>query len=262
MRDVSVPEYEPGSALPLAVVLAGGKGTRLRRVTRDDVAKPAVLVNGRPFIDYVLAQLECAGFERAILLLGHKADTVVTALREHGRSRISWTPEVEDTPLGTAGCLVRLRDTASRRFIVLNGDTYVSGLNVQDFLGFHRSKGAALTVGLTKVQGATDYGTVELDKQSRVIRFLEKGCSSEGLVNCGVYLVERDVLRFIPEGQSFSMERELIPLLLKEEVGVYGYSFEGHFFDIGTPERLREFARISESGAIADGSQGTGAAEG
>jgi mannose-1-phosphate guanylyltransferase len=245
-----------------AVVLAGGKGTRLRSVTRDDVAKPAVLVNGRPFIDYVLAQFRHAGFGRVVLLLGHKADTVVRALQEHGRSGMLWTAEVEDTPLGTAGCLARLRATASRRFLVVNGDTYVSGLNIQDLLGFHRSKEAALTVALIRVRAASDYGTAQLDKQSRVTGFLGEGRSDEGLVNCGVYVVERDVLEFIPEGKSFSMERELIPLLLREKVGIYGYRFEGRFYDIGTPERLEEFARVAESGAIADGSQSSGAAQG
>lgn len=235
---------------PLAVVLAGGKGSRLKSVTQDLVAKPAVLVNGRPFVDYILEQLGRAGLQRVILLLGHKAGTVISALREHGRSKIEYTAEIEDAPLGTAGCLLQFLHYNPGWLLVVNGDTYVDGLDIPSLLRFHRANRAFVTMALARVGEGCDYGAVELKSSSRVTGFTEKGRSGEGLVSCGIYVIQEDALRFIPEGRPFSLECDLIPLLLEREVGLYGYRFNGRFYDIGTPERLRAFSQATESGII------------
>lgn len=231
-------------AICTAVVLAGGKGTRLLPLTGDRLAKPAVMVRGRPFVDYIIEQLHSQGVTRIILSLGHKAETVVSSLRRYGTQGATWDFFVEDRPLGTAGPLALLGDQLPENFFVLNGDTLVVGLDYAKLAESHLSCGAQVSVAIAKVDDAQDYGTVATDGSGRVVRFYEKGTIGAKTVNSGVYVFHKSVLGHIPAGRPFSIERELLPLLLREGARVHGYEFEGRFFDIGTPKRLADFERF------------------
>lgn len=227
-----------------AVILAGGKGTRLQSVTCDRVAKPAVLVDGRPFVDYIIEQLTTDKISRVILSLGHRADTVLENLRLYGKSSCRLDTYIEDTPLGTAGPLLRLRKRLPERFFVVNGDTFVEGISFSDMDRFHVINKSVLTIGLIRIEDISDYGTVKVDGRGKIETFSEKADMGRGLVNCGIYLINRSVIDSIPTTQSFSMERELIPSLLAKGMNVYGFELRGHFYDVGTPKRLDEFKRF------------------
>lgn len=223
-----------------AIILAGGLGTRLRSVVADR-AKPMADVAERPFVEWLLLALSRAGLTRATLAIGHLADGV----RRYFDAREALGIEVrfseERERLGTGGAArLAAEGLDCERLLVLNGDSYVP-LLLPALAAAHRDRTPAATVRLVHVDDAGRYGRVELDAAQpdgcgSVRAFHEKQPGAgAGLINAGVYLVERAaLLDGLPAGPS-SLEREWFPALVDAEalVGVAG---PGPFLDIGTPE--------------------------
>lgn len=216
-----------------AIILAGGKGTRLRSVVADR-PKPLAEVLGRPYITYLLDQLVDAGCRHAVISTGYKAAMIEEALGGDYRSlRLSYAQEAE--PLGTGGGIrLAMEQAEGDIFIALNGDSYCStDLNLYTEWFFKANRTASLL--LVGVDDTTRYGRVEIDGSEQVSCFAEKGKSTgPGLINAGIYLLKRSALEGIPAGSVFSMERVVFPDLVG--AGLYGYAVEAPFLDIGTPE--------------------------
>ncbi|HDZ50078.1 MAG TPA: NDP-sugar synthase [Candidatus Aerophobetes bacterium] len=147
--------------------------------------------------------------------------------------------------MGTAGALKNaenyLEDGA---FLVLNGDSY-SAIDITKFIQFHRKKGGMGTILLTRVSQAQDYGLMKVDENDRITGFLEKSAriSSDNIINAGIYLLEPEVLSYIPEGKQVSLERETFPRLLQENVPLFGYLTSDYFIDIGTPQKYAQIQK-------------------
>jgi D-glycero-alpha-D-manno-heptose 1-phosphate guanylyltransferase len=215
-----------------ALILAGGKGTRLQSVVADR-NKVLADVNGRPFLTYLFDQALAAGIRRAILCTGYKAEQIRQELGSSYRAlQITYSPE--DQPLGTAGALAKAaRGCAASELICMNGDSYCD-VRLDHLWQWHQAKGGAATLQLAEVHDLSRYGSVTLDGESRIIRFDEKGgASCAGLINAGIYCMGREVLESIPANRAVSMEREVFPSLLS--VGLFGRRDGGRFLDIGTP---------------------------
>jgi D-glycero-alpha-D-manno-heptose 1-phosphate guanylyltransferase len=224
------------SGIPLsldAIVLAGGKGTRLASIVTD-VPKPLAPVAGRPFLDYLFASFLAGGVvDRVILAIGHLADRVV----DHYAAAPSALPlefSVEMTPLGTGGALVNAwKRVRGDRALVANGDSIVAA-DHQALLAHHQRSGAAVTMTLVEVPDTARYGAVTLTG-SRVVAFHEKAASGgPGLINAGLYLIEAAALIGLPDGPS-SLERDLLPSLVAAG-RVEAVITTGVFLDIGLPE--------------------------
>lgn len=223
-------------AIMQAVILAGGKGTRMRPLTVH-VPKPAAPLVNRPFLFYQLDLLRGTGVEEVIVCLAYqpqRIEHVLTGTEEHG---FSLRYVVEATPLGTAGafknCEAHLQGTA----LVLNGDI-LTDLDLTRVLAWHRETGAVATIVLAPVENPAAYGVVEVASDGRVLRFVEKPRASEvtsRLINAGIYVLEPSVLAHIPDGKAFSFEYDLFPLLLERGEPVYASVWEGYWRDIGTP---------------------------
>ncbi|MBE9531412.1 MAG: nucleotidyltransferase family protein [Proteobacteria bacterium] len=219
-----------------AVILAGGKGTRLRSAVSD---RPKVMAHvlGRPFISYLLDQLSKAGLARVVLSTGYKAEMVSEELGEsYGKMTLSYS--VEDTPLGTGGGLRCALDLLESDFIlVLNGDSF-SAFDLGEFLKWFSLDGRDAAIALAKVPDVSRYGGVELNNDGAITSFVEKGAETTGagLINAGVYLLKRSLIAEIKDGVPFSLERELFPSLINDGERLWGFPFEGEFIDIGTPE--------------------------
>lgn len=217
-----------------AVILAGGKGTRLKSVV-SDVPKPLAVVSGRPFIDWVLIGLAQARARRVILCTGYLA----SMLREFVRDGRRWGLEVlhseEPEPLGTAGALrYALHLIESELVLVLNGDSWCFS-NLDSFLQWHLSRHSRASVLLTQVNDCSRFGSVEVDGTSKIRRFVEKPPrAGPGWINAGVYLIDRMHIAGIEPGRPASMECDLFPSMIDK--GLYGYRTSGRFIDIGTPE--------------------------
>jgi NDP-sugar pyrophosphorylase family protein len=217
-----------------AVILAGGLGTRLRPAVAD---RPKALapVAGRPFITYLLDQLEATSVRRVVLLTGYRGDQVRRELGErYGRLTLAYSPE--PSPLGTGGALraaVPMIDSPT--VLALNGDSYC-GVDMAAFAAAHHRRGGGASLALTRVGDAGRYGRVKTDRGGRVTAFAEKQAGGgPGWVNAGVYLFERRLLEAAPAGRPASLEREWLPAWVAGGA-VFGFRSAAPFLDIGTPE--------------------------
>lgn len=220
-------------------VLAGGLGTRLRDV--EPRPKAIIPVAGRPFVAYLLRCLCAQGFQRVHLLLGVGADAVRDSIPElariSGLERDAFTFSIEKEPLGTGGAVSAARAHAGALTLLANADSFAD-IDYAAMLAFHQSHADPDCASLLALwqDDRADYGGLLLDGD-RVGAFREKGERTPGWINGGVYLLPRAIIDSLPEGPS-SLERDCLPLLAGQDA-LLAYRAQGHFRDIGTPERLR-----------------------
>lgn len=219
-----------------AMILAGGLGTRLRPLT-EDVPKSMVPVGGKPFLQHQIEQLKKNGITEIILLTGHLSEKIEQYFGDGSKFDVDITYSREPRPLGTAGAIRLARKFVDDTFLVVNGDCYFP-IDLQRLIEFHKKKKVQATLALAKVKDVGRYGLVELDSDSRVLRYAEKSLSAKdtNTVSAGFYLLEPSVIDMIPEG-NVSMEYDIFPKL-KE---FYGIAFDGYFIDIGTHETYEQF---------------------
>jgi NDP-sugar pyrophosphorylase family protein len=219
---------------PDAMILVGGKGTRLQSIVSDR-PKPMAEVAGRPFVEWLLLALRVQGVQRVIFCTGYMSEMV----EAHFRDGRQWDMEVvysrDPIPLGTAGAVrYALSQVRSDRFLVLNGDSYCR-VDVSRSEEVHSTRDARATLWLVQVNDCRRYGSVVVGDNGAVQAFREKLPEKRaGLINAGVYLLEREVAESIPDGRAVSMETEFLPQLIGH--GLYAVVGEGPFLDIGTPE--------------------------
>jgi D-glycero-alpha-D-manno-heptose 1-phosphate guanylyltransferase len=232
-----------------AVLLVGGLGTRLRSVV-PSTPKPLAAVGGKSFLQLLVQQLRSQGIHHLVMCTGYLGDQVQ---KEFGDGRL-WDAVIEysqeETPLGTAGAvkLAQRYLQHEREFLVMNGDSFVE-INFDQLIQFHRGHNGLASMAVLETENAARYGTVRTEAHGRVSGFLEKtGLESPGLVNAGVYVFDRAVLEFIPDGPA-SLERDVFPRIL--EHGLYAQKQQGMFIDIGTPQDYalaqQLYRRLSES---------------
>jgi len=222
-----------------AVILAGGKGTRLRPVTAD-LPKPLVPIANRPLVIHQLAHLAAAGISDVTLALGYNAGQFAMVEAEAERLGLNLRLVVEPSPLGTGGALRWCADQGvfdGRPLLWLNGDV-VAAPNIRSLTQLHLDRGALVTFWLTSVRDVTAFGVVELDPEGHVERFIEKPAPEETtshLINAGILMLDPAVLGRIPPDTFYSFERELIPDMVAEREAVYGLFDGGYWLDIGQP---------------------------
>ena len=226
------------------VVLAGGKGTRLRSVVADQ-PKCLAPVAGRPFLAWLLDDLREAGFDHIILSLGYKHEAVEAWVATRADND-TLTCVVEEEPLGTGGGVrLALQQATEDEVFILNGDTFF-GVDYRAMQAFHRQSGALATLALKPLRNFDRYGEVTLDERSRITAFREKQPCAEGLINGGVYLLQRNALTAMPE--KFSLEKDFFEPRAQEG-SLAGFRSEGYFIDIGIPADYDRAQRDFAEGA-------------
>jgi D-glycero-alpha-D-manno-heptose 1-phosphate guanylyltransferase len=221
-----------------AIILAGGRGTRLREII-SDLPKVLAPVNNRPFLDIILSFLnKCGCVRRVVIAVGYLADKVTKEYADRHEYGFEILFSEEKELSGTGGAIREaLRYTETDDVLALNGDSYVD-VNIADFIETHRKKHAAMTIVLTEIENTSRYGRVKLNSEQRIISFEEKIPGEGGeYVNAGMYLFNRELIYSIQENKIISLEKELLPTFL--EKGVYGYITHGKFMDIGVPEMYK-----------------------
>ena len=228
-----------------AIILAGGLGTRLRGIL-PELPKPMAPLAGRPFVEYLLRQLANQGFTDVLLCVGYRAEVIRDQLGDGAALGLRLRYSVEPEPLGTAGAL-RLAAPAlpGERWLLLNGDSYF-GISFTALATAHEGSGATVTLALHRTLRPERFGRVRVGGRGQVTSFVEKGAgkSASGLINAGVYIVERSAVELIPAGRAVSLEREVLPRLVGH--GLFGAECEGPFIDIGVPEDYRRLAADPE----------------
>jgi len=223
-----------------AVLLSGGFGTRMRPLTYT-TPKPLLPLLNKPLIQHIIDSLP-EEVDEIILAANYKIDV----LREYfeggkldGKVHIVEEPE----PRGTAGAIKNVESYIDDTFFVINSDI-ISSLDFQDYLDFYREKDGIGAISAWKVDDPTEFGVMDIDEDSRILRFQEKPSLEEAYskkVNAGHYILETEVLDRIPEGQKVSIEREIFPDLVEEDL--FGYEFDGYWIDCGRPSSLFEANR-------------------
>ena len=213
-----------------SIILAGGLGTRLRECV-PDLPKPLAPINGAPFLDILLKQLETFPVSKIVLAVGYKAECIQDAYK--GRSLIF---SVEDEPLGTGGALKKaLALTSSEHVLALNGDSFLD-IDFTAFWQQHQETRADLTLACLSMENER-YGSVSFEEDTRRIRSFTEASS---WINGGVYLMQRDLLKEFPP--FFSLEKEAFPALLHKNL--YGFPCKGTFIDIGTKSSFCEAQQL------------------
>jgi len=224
-----------------AVLLVGGMGTRLRSVV-PSIPKPLASVGNRSFLELLVLQLRCQGIRRLVMCTGYLADRVESEFGDGSGWDVEIDYSKEPNPLGTAGA-IRFAQHHFKHvsdFLVMNGDSFLE-IDFRRLVRFHRGHNGLVSMAVVEVENANRYGTVHVDTENRVIGFMEKaGSDRPGLINGGVYILNRAVLGHIPEGPA-SLEKDVFPRLLSQ--GVYALEQQGMFIDIGTPE---DYARAQQ----------------
>lgn len=221
-----------------AIILAGGKGTRLRPYT-SVFPKPLVPIDDMPILEIVIRQLKFHGFTDITLAVGHLAELLMAYVQDGSRYGLNVTYVKEDQPLGTAGPLALIPDL-SETFLVMNGDVLTT-LDYGALIAYHRLHGAAATIAMHERTVKIDLGVIETDAQNQLVRYIEKP-SQQYRVSMGIYIFEPAVLRHITAGERLDFP-ELVDVLLQQGEKIMGYPFEGYWLDIGRPD---DYERASE----------------
>lgn len=217
-----------------AIILAGGFGTRLQGVVKD-VPKPMAPVNGRPFLTYVLDYLIDYHYTKVVLSVGYLHEKVEEYFGNVYQS-LEIAYAVESEPLGTGGGIAyAMSFCKSDHVLVLNGDTlFKADLNCLQ--QFHEQHQSVLSIILRQVPDTARYGSVQTDDNQRIVRFTEKNNSrGEGLINGGIYLVNKDLINQLSLPQKFSFEKDLMEKYV-HDLPFYAMRSDGYFIDIGIPD--------------------------
>src|SRR5256714_7465689 len=208
-----------------SLILAGGKGTRLRPLTIH-TPKPVVPIVNRPFLLYQIDLLKKAGVKDVTLSLSYQPGKIEEILADGQEYGVRIRYAVGASPLGTAGAYKNAQEHLSQAAIVFNGDIFTD-LNLAEVIAYHREKKAAATIVLAPVENPSAYGLVETEPDGRVRRFLEKPKPDEitcNTINAGVYVLEPHILNYIPAGEKFSFEYQLFPALLANNEPFYAHT--------------------------------------
>lgn len=230
-----------------AIILAGGRGTRLGKLT-DDLPKPMVPVHGRPFLELLMRRWKKKGVSRFVLSVGYRYEKI----EEYFGQEFEGVPVVycrEEKPLGTGGALLRSMELLSSAgdCLMMNGDTYFE-VDLQSIRQFHEKSQSVFTLALFEIGQPDRYEAVETAADGKITAFLGRDRQG-GFANGGVYLLNPQAVRrlcaHLPEVHS--LERDAFPAWVSSGEAVYGFVSDGRFLDIGIPEDYERAEQIIPS---------------
>lgn len=228
LHDLVDPSHS-GATDPLAVIMAGGQGTRLRPLT-EEIPKPMLPVGGRPLLETLLEQVRLAGFSKVLMAVNYRREMIEEHFRDGSGFGVDIEYVRETAPLGSAGALQLVRGQLDRPFVVLNADL-LTNVNLGSLLRFHREEANVITVGVRQYVVEVPYGVVDLD-QTRVTGLREKP-SIELMVNAGIYAVSPEAMTLLPEGVEHVNMTDLIDGALAAEQRVGSFPVLEYWLDVG-----------------------------
>src|SRR5258706_7794871 len=225
-----------------AILLAGGKGTRLRPLTIH-TPKPIVPIFNRPFLNYQLDLLkQVAEIDEVILSLNYQPRRIEEIFGDGSARGLNIRYVVEPAPLGTAGAVRYAGESLHESVVVFNGDV-LTEVDLAAVIALHRERKAKATIVLTPVENPSAYGLVETDAQGNIQRFLEKPKPHEitsNHINAGIYVLEPETFDRIPKDTAWSIERSFFPSLIERGETFVAYVYDGYWIDIGTQAKYME----------------------
>lgn len=217
-----------------ALLLAGGKGTRLRPLT-DNIPKPMVPVMGKPLLESTIMNLKKNGITEIIISTCYKSNYIKDYFKDGSEFGVRIKYISEDIPLGTGGAIKNVQRYVDDAFIIFNSDI-LSDINIKRLIDFHKSRKADATIAVTHVENPSQYGVIEYDDNKRIKSFKEKPKGKEitsHFINAGIYIFEPKVLKEIPANKVVSIEKDTYPSLLQKGYNLYAYESNDYWMDIG-----------------------------
>ena len=221
-----------------AVILAGGRGTRLRAVTHGAIPKPMAELKGRPVLEHIVRRLAECGFTELCCALAYRPEMIRDYFGDGSRFGVRMEYRLEERSLGTAGAVKNCRDfTGEGSFLVISADA-ACDLDLRALWKAHRRAKPAVSMALYPHESPTSYGLAVTDERGYVRQFLEKPPWEQvvtDLVSTGIYVLGGEAMAFVPEGVPFDFARDLFPRLLHCGLPILGVPLEGYWRDIGDP---------------------------
>ena len=234
-----------------AVILAGGKGTRMGQLTRD-IPKPMLLIGGEPVLAHQIKLLRKYGIKEVIILVNHLKKSIIDYFEDESAFGVYIDFFEEKEPLGTVGGLKEIEYHLQEDFIVFYGDVMIN-MDLNRLIRYHQKKKSECTLVLHPNDHPYDSDLVELDNNGRITGFFAKpheaGKYYPNMVNAGAYLLTPAIFRFIEKGKKADFGRDIFPKI-STEIEMYGYNTAEYLKDMGTPERLEEVEKDFRSGKI------------
>lgn len=224
-----------------AVIMAGGKGTRLRPLT-SNTPKPMVPLLDRPVMEYTIALLKKHGITDIAVTVQYIPEAIRNYFDDGSDFGVRLHYFEEHSPLGTAGSVKNAEQFLDETFIVISGDA-LTDFDLTRAVQYHQEKGSVATLVLTQVDSPLEFGVVMTDENGRINRFLEKPSWGEvfsDTVNTGIYILETEVFQYSEKDQEFDFSKDLFPMLMKNNRPMYGYVADGYWSDIGNLTQYRQ----------------------
>ncbi|HEX9828680.1 MAG TPA: sugar phosphate nucleotidyltransferase, partial [Bacteroidota bacterium] len=224
-----------------AVIMAGGFGTRLRPLTCN-IPKPMVPMVNRPMMEHIIMLLRDHGITEHIATLFYQPENITNYFGDGSDFGVKLQYRKAEADFGTAGSVRNAKDFLDQRFLVISGDV-LTDFDLTAAIKFHESKKAMATIVLTRAVNPLQFGVVLARDDGKITRFLEKPSWGEvfsDTINTGIYILEPEVLDLIPRGEEFDFSKNLFPLLLEQDLGLFGYVAEGYWRDIGNLSEYQE----------------------
>jgi len=225
-----------------AVVMAGGFGTRIQPLTHSR-PKPMLPIMNKPMMEHTIVMLRDLGIKEFIVLLYFKPDIIQDYFKDGSEWGINITYVLPDNDYGTAGAVKLAQEhIGDENFIIISGDL-VTDFDFQKLFDFHKKKKAKLSIGLTSVENPLEFGVVIVNKEHKIEKFLEKPSWGEvfsDTINTGIYILEPEILNYIPQNENYDFGKNLFPQLMHKGVTLMGCTLEGYWRDVGNPESYRD----------------------
>lgn len=225
-----------------AIVLAGGFGTRIQPLT-NSVPKPMLPILNRPMMEHIIIKLrDDLGIKDIAILLYFMPEVIKDYFKDGKDFGVNISYFLPDDDYGTAGAVGFARKFLDESFIIVSGDL-VTDFKFSEIYDFHKQKKSKLTIGLTPVENPLQFGVVIANKEGKIEKFLEKPSWGEvfsDTINTGIYILEPEILDFIPLESNYDFAKDLFPTLMKNNITLWGCHIEGYWRDVGNPESYRE----------------------
>jgi mannose-1-phosphate guanylyltransferase/phosphomannomutase len=242
-----------------AIVLAGGFGTRIQPLT-NSIPKPMLGILNRPMMEHIILKLrDELHITQIAVMLFFKPEIIKEYFKDGSQWGVEITYYLPDDDYGTAGAIAFARDFLDETFIIVSGDL-VTNFDFKTIQAFHQNNQSKLTIGLTSVDNPLQFGVVIANKKGKIEKFLEKPSWGEvfsDTINTGIYILEPEIMNYIPHGENFDFAKDLFPKLMQENITLWGCSIEGYWRDVGNPESYREVYKDIFKQKIALEFQGT-----
>lgn len=241
--------------IDVAVIMAGGKGSRLRSITNDEIPKPMVPVDGKPLLEYQVEALKEYGIKKIVMIVGHLGEKIMDHFKDGKDFGVDIDYIVEKDPLGTAGAFYYLKDkTDAKHFLLVFGDVFFD-IDFDRMEDFH-FKNAALTTLLAHPNGHPyDSDLIQTDDNGKVIGFDSKNNVRDywydNMVNAGMYVINRELLELVKEPVKIDFEKDILANQVKNGANIYAYHSPEYVKDVGTVDRINATVEELKNGLIA-----------